>query len=118
MILGLQIIAILFSFLMIYLALLNYKRRELNGIEIVSWVCIWSVVIFITIFPELIRTFAQTFAVSRVFDLMVVGAFILVIFMVSVAYVRTKRVESKLENLIRKDSLKGINKVETSKKKK
>lgn len=118
MILGLQIVAILFAFLMIYLALLNYKRGELNGLEIVSWVMIWAVVIFITIFPELIRTFAQTFAVSRLFDLMVVGGFILVISMVSAAYVRTKRMEKKLEELVRKDALKSVEKKKSSKKKK
>lgn len=117
MILGLQIVAILFAFLMIYLALLNYKRGELNGMEIASWVLIWVIVIFITIFPELIRTFAQTFAVSRLFDLMVVGGFILVISMVSAAYVRTKRMEKKLEELIRKDALKDTENNKSSKKK-
>lgn len=120
MILGLQIVAIVFSFLMIYLALLNYKRGELNGLEIVSWVLIWAVVVFITVFPELIRTFARTFAVSRLFDMMVVGGFLLVISMVSAAYVRTKRMEKKLEEIVRKDALRPVEeeKKKTPKKKK
>lgn len=106
MIIGLQIIAILFAFCMIYFAVLNYKRRELNGLEIVSWLIMWGFAIVVIIFPELLRTFARTFLVTRVFDLMVIGGFILVISMVSSAYLRTKKNEKKLEDLVRKLSLK------------
>lgn len=105
MILGLQIIAVIFALAMIYLALLNYKRGELNGVEIFSWLIIWTFAIFVSVFPELLRSFAKTFLVTRVFDLMVVGAFIVVISMVAVAYLRTKKMEKKLEDLIRKDAV-------------
>lgn len=105
MILGLQVVGVFFALVMIYLALLNYKRGELNGAEILSWLIVWVFVIFVTVFPELLRTFATTFAVSRLFDLMVVGAFIVVIGMVSSAYVRTKRLEKRLEELVRKLSM-------------
>lgn len=107
MILGLQIIGVIFALVMIYLALLNYKRGELNGAEIFSWLVIWIFAIFVTIFPELLRTFASTFLVSRVFDLMVVGGFIVVISIVAAAYVRTRRIEKKLEDFIRKDAIKN-----------
>ena len=106
MIIGLQIIAILFSLTMVYFAVLNYKRGEINGTEIVGWMIIWIGTIIIVVFPELLRTFAKTFLFARVFDMMVVGAFVLVILMVSSAYMRTKRNEKKLEDLVRKLSLK------------
>lgn len=106
MILGLQIIAVFFALVMIYLALLNYKRGELNGMEIFSWLVIWSFAIFVTVFPELLRTFAKTFLVTRVFDLMVIGGFIVVISMVSIAYVKSRKTEKKLDELVRKLSLK------------
>jgi len=105
MIIGLQIIAILFAFSMIYFAVLHYKRRELNGLEISSWLIMWSAAIIIIIFPELLRSFAETFLVARVFDLMVIGGFILVISMVGSAYIRTKSLERKLEELIRHEAL-------------
>ena len=106
MIIGLQIVAILFSLSMVYFAALNYKRGELNGGEIAGWMGIWLFTIIVVIFPELLRTFAKTFLFARVFDMMVVGAFILVILMASSAYMRTKRNEKKLEDLVRKLSLK------------
>jgi hypothetical protein len=106
MIIGLQIIAILFALCMIYFAVLSYKRRELNGIEIASWLVMWSFAIVVITFPELLRSFASTFLVTRVFDMMVIGGFILVITLVSSAYLRTKKNEKKLEDLVRKLSLK------------
>ncbi len=108
MILGLQIIAIIFAFLMIYLAILHRRRGEIDRTEIISWVTIWIVIIFIVIFPEILRTFAKNLFITRLFDLMVVGGFILVITMVSKSYVSTRKLEKKLEDLIREDVLKNV----------
>ena len=105
MIIGLQIIALLFAFSMIYFAVLHFKRGEIGATEIASWLIMWTVVIVIIVFPELLRSFASTFLVTRVFDLMVIGGFILVIAMVAMAYVRTKQLEKKLEDLVRKQAL-------------
>ena len=106
MIIGLQIVAILFSLSMVYFAALNYKRREINGTEIAGWMVIWIGTIIVVVFPELLRTFARTFLFALVFDMMVVGAFLLVILMAASSYMRTKRLEKKLEDLVRKLSLK------------
>lgn len=106
MIIGLQIIALIFAFAMVYFALLHYKRGEIRKSEIISWVGIWIAAIVVIIFPELLRTFASTFLVTRVFDLMVVGGFILVISMVASSYLRTKKLEKKMEDLVRREALK------------
>ena len=106
MIIGLQIIAILFSLCMIYFAVLHFKRSEINTMEIGSWLLIWIVTIVIVVFPELLQSFAKTFLVTRVFDLMVIGGFIFVISLVGSAYLKTRRLEKKLEELVRKLSLK------------
>ena len=82
MIIGLQLVAIVFALIMIYFAYLHYSRGELNGVEVLSWLIIWLSAIIIVVFPDLLRTFAQTFAISRLFDLMIVGGFIVVIPMI------------------------------------
>jgi hypothetical protein len=105
MIIGLQIIAILFSFSMIYFAVLSYKKKELNGMEVISWLILWVFAIIVVVFPQLLRVFSTTFLVTRVFDLMVIGGFVLVISMVASAYIRTKRLEKKLEDLVRREAL-------------
>jgi hypothetical protein len=106
MIIGLQITGFIFALLMIYLSIVHYKKGSLNGIEITIWLVIWTLVIFAVIFPEILRTYSQAFAVSRLLDLLIAGGFILVISMVSMLYIKTKKIEKKLEDLIRKDALK------------
>jgi len=110
MIIGLQIIALIFAFSMIYVAALHYRRREISKIEVISWAIMWTIAVVVIVFPELLRTFASTFLVTRVFDLMVIAGFILVISMVSSAYLRTKKMEKKLEDLIRREALKKAKK--------
>lgn len=78
--------------------------------EILSWMVLWVLAIFIIVFPELLQTFAKTFFLTRVFDLMVIGGFILVITMVSMTYIKTKKNEKKLEELVRKDALRNTKK--------
>lgn len=112
MILGLQIIALVFSLIMIYLAYLHYRRNEINGLEILFWLIAWIGAMFVALFPEVFRVFSATIAISRAFDLAMIGGFILVIPIVYSAYIRTKRIEKKLEELLRKDALKDISRAE------
>jgi hypothetical protein len=106
MILGLQITGILFSLFMIYFALLHYKKGQLNGMEISSWIAIWTAVILIVIFPEVIRVYAESIAISRVLDLLIGGAFVVIFIMVAVSYVKVNKLEKRLEDLVRKLALK------------
>jgi hypothetical protein len=60
------------------------------------------------LFPNTLRGIAQTFFISRLLDLMILGGFVLVIIMVAMAYIRTRRIEKKLEDLIRKEALEEL----------
>lgn len=108
MILGLQVIALVFSLIMIYFAYLHYRRGEINGLEISFWFLAWTGAIFIALFPEIFRVFSATIAISRAFDLAMIGGFILVIPIVYSAYIRTRRIEKKLEDLVREEAKKNL----------
>lgn len=108
MILGLQIIGLVFALIMIYFAYLHYRRGEINSLEILFWLIAWIGAIFIAIFPASFRAFSATIAITRAFDLAMIGGFILVIPLVYMAYVRTKRTERRLEELIREETKKVI----------
>ncbi len=110
MIIGLQIIAILFALFMIYFAQIHFRRKEIGKIEFISWLIIWMVTIFVVAVPETLRAFAKNFAVTRLFDLMVVGGFILVIFLAASSYLGVRKLERKFEDLIRKEALKKLKK--------
>lgn len=110
MIIALQIVALIFAFTMIYFAVLHFKRGEIRKGEIISWLLMWTAAIVVIVFPELLRDFASTFLVTRVFDLMVICGFILVISMVASSYLRTRKLEKKLEDMVRREALKKVSK--------
>jgi len=110
MIAGLQISAIIFAFVMVYFALIHYKKGTLNGFEIFSWSVIWFAAIFIVVFPDIIRVFAKTFLFARLFDMMVAAGFILVIALTAKSYITTKKLEKKLEDLVRKNAMSVLKK--------
>ena len=110
MILGLQIIAIIFSLIMVYFALVNYKRSEINKTEIIVWSIIWGAVIVVIIFPGMLRSFSERFFITRLFDFLVVGGFVLLISMSSIMYIKVRRMEKKIEKLVRELSLKDLKK--------
>lgn len=108
MILGLQVIALMFSLVMIYFAYLHFRRGEINGLEIIFWFIAWMGAIFMALFPEVFRVFSAKIAISRAFDLAMIGGFILVIPAVYSAYLRTRRIEKKLEELVREEAKKEL----------
>lgn len=108
MILGLQIIAVIFALIMIYVAYLHYRRSEINGLEMLFWLSAWTCAVFIALFPEIFRVFSTTIAISRAFDLAMIGGFILITPLTYMAYVRTKKLEKKFEEVIRQNALKDL----------
>ena|SRR3989304_6466604 len=110
MILGLQFLAVVFALIMVYFAYVNYKRREISRIEIAIWVFAWAGAIIMVLFPDTLRNIAEVFFISRLLDLLIMGGFVLVIVMVSLSYIRTRRIEKKLEDLVRKEAIKNLKK--------
>lgn len=110
MILGLQIVSFVFAFIMIYFAYVNFRKREIDANDFYIWIIIWISVLLIVVFPELLRDFSSKFLITRLFDLMVVGGFLLIISMSAKVYVRSKRIEKKMEEFLRKDAIKNVKK--------
>ena len=109
MIIGLQIVSLFFSLFMIYIALLHFKKGEISKFEMYIWFLIWAFTMYVVLFPDRLQNFARIYF-ARTFDMMVAGAFILVIFMVTKTYLSTKQMEKKLEDLVRKEALKDVKK--------
>ena len=74
------------------------------------WTGIWLFAVLAIVFPDLLQTFAKEFKFARLFDMMVVGAFILVFTMVAKAYIAARRMERKIDDYVRQDALKNVKK--------
>ena len=107
MIIGMQLIGIVFSFSMIYFAVLHFKKGEISIIEILIWIFAWIFAIVATIFPDILKIFARTFLFARLFDMMVVGSILLVIAMTARTYLTTRKLENKIEKIVRDDAIRN-----------
>lgn len=102
-----QILAVLFALFMIYWARSNQKRKNLSLTESSFWYSIWLVFIVLSIFPNLLLGIADSLHFARVFDLLIVSAFMVLTVLNFYNYTKTKKVEEKLETMARKITLKN-----------
>ncbi len=72
------------------------------------WLIAWIGSVLITVFPNVIRAFSETIAISRALDLAILGAFGLIIPMVYSSYIKTKKLEKKVEEFIREESIRNM----------
>ena len=107
MILGIRLIGIVFCFSMIYFAVLHFKKQEIGLFEISMWIAIWVFTVITILFPDIIQPFAKNFLFARLLDMLIVGAFVVVFIMTAKAYITARKLEKKLENLVRKETFKN-----------
>lgn len=105
-----QIIAILFALFMMYVVSIHAKKRTLSLIEASFWYTTWLFFIIITLFPFLLTDIAGALRFSRVFDLLVVMALMVMSFLIITSYFTQKENQRKLENLVRKLALESYEK--------
>lgn len=95
---------------MIYLAVLHFRRREINVLEVSIWVFVWSFAILAVLFPDVIQGFARQFLFARLFDMLVVGAFTIIFVMTVRSYLSNKKIEKMLEEAIRNKAIEDFEK--------
>lgn len=108
MIFGVQILGVIFGFLMIYLSFLYYKRKEFSKLQFLSWELLWILFLSIVFFPEIISGFTKKFGFIRLMDFLVIIAFIIITFLTFCNYISLNRIKKGLEKKVREDALKGL----------
>jgi hypothetical protein len=104
-----QIAATLFALFMIYWVRSNQKRAHLSTIESSLWYSVWCTFIILALFPNLLLGVVTTLHFARVFDLLVTGAFMVLVVLIFHIYIKNKKLEQKLETLVRKIALQKNN---------
>ena len=101
-------VAIIFALWMIYFSYLHYRRGEFSKVEFTLWEALWVGLIFVFIFPVSVKFILQAFSITRTFDLVVIVGVVVLFGVTFRNYVIVKRIERKLENSVRNDSLKNL----------
>lgn len=107
-ILGVQIITVLFALFMIYVAFLHFKRKEINGLETFFWLILWVGFMILTLFPKILESISQLLFFARVMDLLMILAFMILAFLGFQNYICNRKMEKKIEELVRKEALKDV----------
>ena len=102
MILGIQILGILFALLMVYVTFMNRKKRELTKGEYMFWVLVWVVFLLLALFPTSLDFLIKDILdFSRRMDFFIVAGFMFLTGVVFHAHLIAMRTQKKTEKIVR-----------------
>ena len=79
MLVGIQIIGVLFGAVLLYLSFVNFKKKEFRSGEFVLWTIFWLVFIFLIIFPNILDKITRTLSIVRTLDFLTIIGFLFLI---------------------------------------
>jgi hypothetical protein len=95
-----QILAACFGLWMIYSLSIHARKKLFGKAEYGLWISVWVLFIVIALFPDLLLGISNRLNFSRVFDLLIVAAFIILTMMVFVSYFQQQELKKKMNDLI------------------
>ena len=106
MVLGIQIVGLLFGLFMIYYSFINYKRKEFTVKEFSFWLFVWILFIIVALFPYILDPIVKFGGFFRALDVLIVSGFIFLIAAIFYIYTIVRKSQNKLEKLVREIAMK------------
>jgi len=106
MVLGVQIVGVLFGLCMAYITFLYHKRKEYSLNESLLWMSIWTAFIFISLFPDVLYFVQKSLRFVRIFDTLVMAGFMFIMASNFYLYHTTKKNKKMIEKIARKVAIK------------
>jgi len=101
-----QLLGIIFGMGMLYFTYVKFKRKELTNLELLGWCTSWILLIAVAIAPSFLDPIIGPLNFYRRLDFFVVIGFFLLFGLSFYNYSALKKMEKKLETLVRKESIK------------
>lgn len=101
MLIGIQIIGILFTLFMLYITFIRNKRDEISYTEQIIWFIFWGLFGLITIFPQILNPITIVLHVSRTLDFLIIGGFLFMIGISYYNYGQIKQFNQKIEVIVK-----------------
>ena len=103
MLLGIQVIGVLFALFMLYMTFLYKKRKEFTKKEFYFWIITWIAFIFLVLFPHAFDFIIKdVLSFSRTLDFFIVSGFMFIIGVVFYTYTVTAKTHKKVDKIVRK----------------
>jgi hypothetical protein len=106
MVLGIQILGIVFAVGLMYITFLNFKRKEMGPGEFVFWGILWLLFIYVVLFPYSLSFIADTLNLVRLLDLFTIAALMFIVALTFYNYLMNMRTMKKMERVVRAIALK------------
>jgi hypothetical protein len=100
-VLGIQILGIVFGAFLLYFTFLHHKRKELNNVEFVFWSILWVIFIYLVLFPNALDFIVISLNLVRTLDLFTILAFMFLIILTFYNYLLSIKNRGKLERAVR-----------------
>lgn len=100
-----QVIALLFGFYMLYTVTIHQKKQIVSAVEASFWSSVWLLFSIIALFPNLLFEITHILHFSRVFDLLLVVAFMILTVLTFSNYFSYKKMQDRLEKIVRSIAL-------------
>jgi len=98
---GIQLITIAVALLMLFITYTALRRRELRPYEYVTWSGIWLALLFVSVFPDLLRGIIGPLHVIRLLDLVtIVGLLVMGVLVFSLNRA-LRRLDERLTAIVR-----------------
>jgi hypothetical protein len=108
MILGIQILGILFALIMIYITFLHQRRNEFTIKESIFWFGAWIAFFILVIFPNVLDPILRdVLQIARTLDFFIVLGFIFLLGIVFHTYTIMRKTQNRVESLVRKIAIKN-----------
>jgi hypothetical protein len=102
-----QLIALLFALFMLYIVRIHSRKQTLGMTETSVWTSIWLLFAVLSLFPGLLSGISDTLNFARVFDLLVVAAFMVVTYLTFSNYLANKKMLTRFDRLVRDQAIKS-----------
>ena len=108
MVLGIQLIGIMFTIFMVYLTFLNYKQNKFSNVEWIAWLFAWIIFLVITLFPRVLNPILETLNLYRAMDFYISIGFLFFIILMFNAHASLKSVQRKVETITRELAIERV----------
>ncbi len=106
MLLGIQIVGVLFGLIMLYTTFLHGKRKEFTSKEGLFWIIAWIAFSLLVIFPNALDFISKDILnIGRTLDFLIIIGFGFLVGISFHNYLIVRKTENKVEKLVRKIAL-------------
>jgi len=106
MMLGIQLLGLIFGLFMLYITFLHFKRNEFTMNEAGFWSILWIAFLIVTLIPQILNPIMETLSIARTMDLFIILGFMFLITANFYTYGIVRKTQKKMENLVREIAIK------------